>query len=114
MANNIRRAASTTTPATTTSFLAPTLRAVEMRMQKELKRNPAFEGATAEDKQRIMSKAPSMFALLKKLEGCPQTAVDSLIMNPKFWDALSLAADGTKAGEATVSFFRNVFTDLCA
>ena len=110
MANNVRRAATSTT----TTFLAPTLRAVEMRMRAELKRNPAFEGASAESKERIMSKAPSMHSLLQKLEGCPQSTVDSLIQSPKFWEILSLAADGTKAGEVTIEFFRNVFTDLCA
>lgn len=110
---NVRRAASTTTQATTT-FLAPTLRAVEMRMKKELKRNPYFEGASSEDKQRIISKAPSMYELLKKLDGCPQSAVDSLIQNQKFWEILDLATDNSKAGEATISFFKNVFTDLCA
>lgn len=112
MTNNVRRATSTTQA--TTTFLAPTLRAVEMRMRAELKRNPYFEGASAEDKQRIMRTAPSMHALLQKLEGAQQSAVDSLIQSPNFWEALSLAADGTEAGEATISFFRNVFTDLCA
>lgn len=109
MTNNVRRAASTTS-----TFLAPTLRAVEMRMRAELKRNPAFESASAEDKERIMRTAPSMHALLQKLEGAQQSAVDSLIMSPSFWEALSLAVDGTEAGEVTVEFFRNVFTDLCA
>ena len=105
---------STTSTTTTATFLAPTLEAVELRIKKELKRNPAFEGASAEAKQRIVDKAPSLYELLKKLDGCPQPAVDSLVQNSKFWEILELAADQTEAGEATISFFRNVFTDLCA
>ena len=114
MANFERTATTSTT--TSTSFLAPTLRAVEMRIKAEVKRNPLFETADAEIKNRAIAMAEPIFKMLSDLEGYPQETVDAIISSEEFWSAMScsIKVNNTATASGILTAIRNIIADLCA
>lgn len=98
------------------TFLAPTQIAVEMRIKAEMKRNPIFETADAEIKNRILAMAEPVYKMLSELEGSPQEVVDEIIGSESFWAAMSCSmkvSNTDKTGDI-MRATRNIITDLCA
>lgn len=98
------------------TFISPTKLAVEMRIKAEMKRNPIFETADVEVKNRILAMTEPVYKMLSELEGCPQEVVDEILKSEEFWAAMSCSmkvSNTAKTGDV-MKATRNIITDLCA
>ena len=102
---------------TNTTFLAPTKRAIEMRIKLECKRNPIFDYLPKEAKDRFVAMSEAIYKLLNDLEGFPQDEVDAVLDSEEFWTAMSCSVKVSNPAMMTTPIMkavRNVIADLCA
>ena len=102
---------------TNTTFLAPTKRAIEMRIKLECKRNPIFDSLPPEAKERMLHMVEPIYKMLGDLEGFPQNVIDEIISSEEFWTAMSCSVKVSNPAMMTTPIMkavRNVIADLCA